>query len=553
VSSVRQHPRFIDENAVEVEYGSREALKEAWTVDISKGGMFIRTETPPPFGTRLSIRFSSPDGTLALDADVVHVVDAEAAKTFGQPAGVGVQFVDLSAEVRQRFEAYVDGVAQRLTDDLAEPEREYETLDVLLADARRLMDELQASRLYAALEVDPGASRDEIELRVQMLCERFASPPPDSPPPKVARLEMVARQLERASDLVANPLRRLHYDFNHGHVRAEERRAAGEDVAHLREVWVQAFPERVAKSGMIAERAMTAESHSIEEALALADEALELDPFNGDLLTVRSCWAAGKRVASAQLEGGSQDVLVPDAPAPDPAEAIMQELSALANAQPNHFELLGVGRDASADALTKAYFEKTRRYDPKALRGRVPDALLKVAVDIQAKLSTAYRTLNHAVARQSYTERLESGSTAQTPDSQATMAFEMGKVHMRKGAPGEARQLFERAHELDPENPHYAAAYAWSMINDRDLDRAQAASEGRRLLMQAIETAATTKLKDLLAVGQWHYYLGRLFREQGHAELALKNLDRALALNPHLKEARMERRLVEIRARDGEG
>lgn len=529
-------------------FGSREDLKEAWTVDISKGGMFIRTDAPPAFGTKLSIRFTTPDGNLALDAEVVHVVDAENAKAFNQPAGVGVQFTDLSGEVRTQFEQYVDGLADNLSGDLPTEQHDYESLEVLIADARRVMDELQASRLYSALDVDPGASRDEIELRVQTLCERFSDPPPDSPPPKVARLERVSRQLERASELVANPLRRLHYDFHNGHIRVEERRTAGEDMAHLREVWQQAFPDKVDKAQKRIEKALALEATDMAACLQVAEEALALDPFNDDLREACVGWAMGNAVtgsvgerAAAPTEDAVDETMIP---------LIISELRVieLQDKPSNHFELLGVDKNAGESEITKAYLAKSKRYHPEALAGHVTDDVLQVAVDLQTRLDTAYRTLNHPSARQSYVDKLE-GKSAAGPQrmTEAMMAFELAKVNLRKGIPGEARKLMEKAHGLVPENPTYAAMYAWSMVTDRCFSRSTATSKGKQLLEEAIETAKNVGPKDPMLIGQWHYYLARLFREAGNDDAAVINYDKALALNPSLKEARTERRVITMR------
>ena len=537
-SFARTQPRFLDEHAVDIEFESRSALHEAWTVDISKGGMFLRTDAPPPFGTRLTIKFTTPGGVLDLEAEVVHVVDAASAAAFNQPPGVGVQFVDLSDDVRKRIEAYVDGVAQRLSEELAE-DKSYEPLHVLLADARRIMDALQASRIYAALEVDPGATRDEIELRVQTLCERFSAPPPDSPPPRVARLEQVVRQIERLSELVANPLRRLHYDFHHGHVRAEERRAASEDIEYLAQVWAQAFPERVERAKQLAERALAIEDVSLEECAKLAEEARANDPFNEDLRVAHERWSSGDKV------GGSA---VASAGAESEIDAIVADLRAFAAAEePNHYDLLGVARDASPDDVTKAYFAKSRRFHPDGLHHRVDEATLRIAIDLQAKLNAAYRTLHHPAAREAYRRKLEHVPPEVMKAGEALMAFEMAKVHLRKGSPELARPLLASAHASEPDNAAYAAFYAWSMLVDRDFDRKTALEEGQKLLEAAIATARAAKAKDPILIGQWTYYLGCLFRERGDAREAIRAFDVALSLNPHLKEASMERRVLKMR------
>ena len=75
----------------------RSELKTLWMEDISKGGLFVRTDNPPPRGSTLEVLINTPDGDLVLKAEVVHVVDEGSAKASGHPAGVGLQFCDLGA------------------------------------------------------------------------------------------------------------------------------------------------------------------------------------------------------------------------------------------------------------------------------------------------------------------------------------------------------------------------------------------------------------------------------------------------------------------------
>ncbi|MEM7677533.1 MAG: FHA domain-containing protein, partial [Myxococcota bacterium] len=88
----RRYPRLVGQKLATVELSDREELRQLWINDISKGGVFIETSTPPSTGTRLEVRLLTPDGTLSLHGQVVHVVDAASARQFNMPAGVGLQF-----------------------------------------------------------------------------------------------------------------------------------------------------------------------------------------------------------------------------------------------------------------------------------------------------------------------------------------------------------------------------------------------------------------------------------------------------------------------------
>lgn len=538
-ANLRQQPRFIDEQRVEVEFANREELKEAWTVDISKGGMFIRTPQPPPHGTRLEIKFQMPDGRLVLTAEVVHVVDPESAVAFNQPAGVGVQFVDLSKEVREKIEAYVEGLASQLDVDLT-GDVASEPIEVLVQEARRVMEALNASKLYEALDVPPSATTDEIDARVEELCQRFAHPPHDSPPPKVARLQRAARALDRASGLFKNSHRRLHYDFQSGFVRAEERLSEGQDAEHLREVWKEIFPDRVGSAKDLLRKALQKEQLSaFDECCKLVEQALQLDPFNQDLRRAREKWKNEETVGARQKTAQAAD-----------ASAVEEDVAKLGAriAGMSYFEVLGVSEEASAQEVARAYLEKARRFHPDALRGRVSPELLRTAQSIHGRLNTAYKTLSDASARKSYLLQLKAKAAEPATADDAKVHFEMGTLHMRKSEYAEARQRFHLALEVQPNDPELMAAYAWSMIADPSFDRSIAFGKGRELLDAALErTTIETPVKRKRSA-QYHYYLGRLHREQGDTTTALAEFKRALELWPKLAEASTEVRLIQLRS-----
>ena len=78
--------------------------------NISRGGMFIQTDDPPPLDTTVQVELTVPgDPTPALtNALVVHRQEAVGGKT----PGVGVQFIDASDGFRERIDRYMDSLAK---------------------------------------------------------------------------------------------------------------------------------------------------------------------------------------------------------------------------------------------------------------------------------------------------------------------------------------------------------------------------------------------------------------------------------------------------------
>jgi len=92
----RQHPRAAV--ALEVEYRTTGGFLVSYSLNLSKGGLFLETTDPLPPGTPLTVRFQIPGAgkTLELSAKVAWVrseADEEG------PIGMGVMFEDIEDHV----------------------------------------------------------------------------------------------------------------------------------------------------------------------------------------------------------------------------------------------------------------------------------------------------------------------------------------------------------------------------------------------------------------------------------------------------------------------
>ncbi len=97
-----------------VELGTGEALLREYTTNLSRGGAFVATQSPPPMGTRLPLVVALPDGTeLELAAEVVRVFTKESAAASGGVAGCGVAFLDPAAPGLATLGALVDALVPR--------------------------------------------------------------------------------------------------------------------------------------------------------------------------------------------------------------------------------------------------------------------------------------------------------------------------------------------------------------------------------------------------------------------------------------------------------
>jgi type IV pilus assembly protein PilZ len=107
----RRAPRIpVD---VKVDYRTVGSFITDYTVNISKGGLFIRTSLPLEIGARVRLRLTLPDGEapFALDG-VVRWIASPRDKEKGSP-GMGIEFVDFDEDVKRRLEAMVRALEGR--------------------------------------------------------------------------------------------------------------------------------------------------------------------------------------------------------------------------------------------------------------------------------------------------------------------------------------------------------------------------------------------------------------------------------------------------------
>ena len=87
----REHPRLL----INREFASLDDFIAEYVTDISQGGVFIRSRSPLPIGTRVDLHFTillEDFHTIEGVGEVVRVVDA------GPGQGMGVKFIELTPD-----------------------------------------------------------------------------------------------------------------------------------------------------------------------------------------------------------------------------------------------------------------------------------------------------------------------------------------------------------------------------------------------------------------------------------------------------------------------
>ena len=95
----REHPRVV--MGIPVSYRIGKTITAALAMDVSGGGMAIRTKNPPVRGTVLKVKFALPGSKRQLEAEAVVCWSV-------QKAGIGMQFT----KVKPADQALIDGFVE---------------------------------------------------------------------------------------------------------------------------------------------------------------------------------------------------------------------------------------------------------------------------------------------------------------------------------------------------------------------------------------------------------------------------------------------------------
>jgi uncharacterized protein (TIGR02266 family) len=104
---VRASPRV--EASFRVAYRSVDELLVAYSSDLSKGGMFLQSERFLPVNAviRIDLELEPGSAEIPIISRVVYVRDTASARGVGKPPGMGIEFLDLSAECLGLIEAFI--------------------------------------------------------------------------------------------------------------------------------------------------------------------------------------------------------------------------------------------------------------------------------------------------------------------------------------------------------------------------------------------------------------------------------------------------------------
>jgi curved DNA-binding protein CbpA len=227
------------------------------------------------------------------------------------------------------------------------------------------------------------------------------------------------------------------------------------------------------------------------------------------------------------------------------AQLVEAKLASLEDA--SHYEVLALSLDASAGQIAAAFPALARRWHPDRLR---PDqAGLRDAVTrIFSRMTEASAVLSHVDSRQHYDQSLANALREDEEQEQvsrvlrAAEAFQKAEILIRKRDMAGAEQLARMAFEGDPDQPEYAALFAF--VRSR---RDGCSDDERKQLLATLKDALGRQSHNV----RIRYYYACVLKAAGQADKALRELRVVAEQDPSNLEAKRELRLYDMRRKNG--
>ncbi len=255
--------------------------------------------------------------------------------------------------------------------------------------------------------------------------------------------------------------------------------------------------------------------------------------------------------------------VAPPAPAPAPAPAPTggdERLATLASqlrAAPDHFALLGVRWDQSAEEMRAAYMKLARDLHPDRYAS-ASQSDQELATELFDRVRAAWEELSDEARRRAYTDRVVHGKKSEDELAMeqvqrylsAESDFKRGMAAFNAGQTVSALSHFASAAEKAPDEIEFVGFYGYTLFSVNQKKDPARAQEGIRKLEDAIRQNATQERKrDAL-----HVLMARAWREKGELVQAKRAIREALKINPNSTEAaRVLRRIQDEESQPAQG
>lgn len=205
--------------------------------------------------------------------------------------------------------------------------------------------------------------------------------------------------------------------------------------------------------------------------------------------------------------------------------------------QQDHFKILGISRNAAPMDVKQAHAALAEQYAAGAYASS-PFEVRQLAAQISQLIDTAYRTLSDPRARAAYARELSSAARGPFNGDVGKLVaaegrFRKGEELMRRKLYPEAREQFEQAVRLYPQEGVFHAWLGWATF--------QSAPTSREVIAAALEELEEAiRLSPRSETG--YLFAGYVHRAAGNPDSARRQFEKALQCNPACVEALQELR-----------
>ncbi|MEM1024184.1 MAG: DnaJ domain-containing protein [Myxococcota bacterium] len=211
----------------------------------------------------------------------------------------------------------------------------------------------------------------------------------------------------------------------------------------------------------------------------------------------------------------------------------------------DHFEVLGVKREAEGEEIRDAFRTLIGKYHPDALGSGVSEEQATKARSVAARINEAHQVLSRETSRAEYVamladDRIKGDARKAELVRDAELKSQMGVVMLRKRNFVEARKLFKEAMTKDEVTVLYKAQFAHAMHADARFNRQEAFDQGYPLMLEALKGLGDSSAE----INLW---AGQMLKEQERLKDALHYFKQALRLDSRSAEAKTEVRLLQSR------
>lgn len=211
----------------------------------------------------------------------------------------------------------------------------------------------------------------------------------------------------------------------------------------------------------------------------------------------------------------------------------------------NHFEVLGLNKDANKKSIQTSYHELAKVLHPDKLPKNASAELKDVTTQLFAKITRAYQILINATSRNDYLSELRYGSAEKALEAESI--FDEGISLMGRRRYREAFKCFKTVKESKIHKPDIEIYLAWARM------KVGAPDSSQQQFLQKVKRHINNVPPEERHTFMFFFVKGLYYRMTQRYDKAQTYYSNCLILNSQFEEARKELKAIERFVGDNDG